>query len=199
MKTQEYSSLGLKVNVLVPESVTEFDTNAKREGACLAEAINNCVYRGTLAEFRDEFCIALEASTGVERKTKPSGKNDASGNPVLIYAESEGEYPKRVAAEKGVEITYFQSIADEVAGKLVFDASARERKAPAPKKIPQWATDTAKQFLSGAKSLEKFSAAFAKVVGTELVITGDDDASKEKSLAAQCVAFKAASDVFGKM
>jgi len=199
MQTKEFSSLGLKVNLSVPSTVEEFDQNAKRVGACLDEAVNNCVYRGSLAEFRDKFCEALAESTGVERLTKDSGKKDESGQPILTYTETEGDYAKRVAAEKGVEITSFQSLADSVASAIVFDASARERKAPTPKKLPDWAKKVAEEFLSGAKSLDKFTTAYAKIVGTPLVVAGETHEDKVKSLAQSAVAFKAANDVFAKM
>lgn len=183
----------------MPATVEEFDQNAKRSGACLDEAVNNCVYRGSLAEFRDTFCEQLESTSGVERATKDSGKKDDKGQPILTYTETEGDYAKRVAAEKGVDITSFQSLADSVAAAIVFDASARERKAPTPKKLPDWAKKVAEEFLSGAKSLDKFTAAYHKIVGTQLVVTGDTHEDKVKSLAQSAVAFKAANDVFAKM
>jgi hypothetical protein len=199
MQTKEYSSLGLKVNISVPSTVEEFDQNAKRTGACLDEAINNTVYRGVLADFREKFCEALETHTAIPRHTKDSGKKDSDGNAIMLYTESEGDYPKRAAAEQGVEVATYQHIADAVAAELVFDASARERKAPTPKKLPDWAKKVAEEFLSGAKSLEKLSAAFAKIVGTPLTVSGETHEDKVKSLAASAVAFKAANDVFSKM
>lgn len=199
MKTKTYSSLGLNVTLSVPESVEEFDQNAKRSGACLDEATNNVVYRGSLAEFRDSFCEKLSEQSGVSRLTKSSGKKDADGNDILVYAESEAEYAKRVAAEKNVEVSTFQPLADEVAASITFDAAARERKAPAPKKLPDWAKKVAEEFLAGTKSLPKFAAAYEKLVGQRLVVADGSQEDKVKALATACVAFKSAQDPFGKM
>jgi len=141
MKTKEYSSLGLKVPFEVPETVEEFDTNAKRVGACLDEAINNVIYRGSLAEFRDEFCSKLEAQTSIERNTEPVMKDGKpvvkDGAEVTRYSETEGDYVKRVCATKNVEADSFQTLANEVANATKFDASAAERKPSAPKKLAE--------------------------------------------------------------
>lgn len=213
MQTTKYNSLGLDVNLSVPSSVEEFDLNAKKVGACLTEAINNCVYRGSLATFRTVFLHGQEANveeglteisgldtiTGIERKTKESGKKDDKGNPILTFDETEGDFFKRILAEKGVEASTFQHHADLVASSIVFDASAKERKAPAPKKLPDWAKKTAEEFLAGTKSFDKLKAAYHKLVGTELVVAGETHEDKVKSLATGLVAYKAANDVFSKM
>jgi len=109
MKQQKYSSLGLDVNLSVPETLDEFDANAKKAGACLAEAISNVVYRGSLAEFRyhflhgisqqeiDEdkehatFAEGTQPIQGVEDLTKIERKTvqvkDKAGNPVVKDGE----------------------------------------------------------------------------------------------------------------
>ena len=105
MKTAKYSSLGLDVNLSVPETVEEFDQNAGKPGACLSEATNNVVYRGSLADFRYHFLHGVdqkeidadkdhkqfvegttpiqgvEALTKIERKTVPV--LDKAGKPVV--------------------------------------------------------------------------------------------------------------------
>ena len=124
MKSQQFKSLGLVVNLNVPETVEEFDLNAKKSGRALAEAINNVVYRDCLAEFRDNFCEKLESSTSVERKTKDTGKKRKvtsvvdgkeviTEEPILIYAESEAEFVDRVIAEKQICLLYTSDAADE--------------------------------------------------------------------------------------
>lgn len=135
---QKFRSLGVEVSVQVPATVDEFDQNAKSVGACLREAVSNVVYRGVLAEFRDAFCDAVEEKSGVERKRKDSGKKTEAGEVILIVDESEGEYLRRVRAEKGwtEDNSVLQSIANEVATELVFDASATEPKERKPKKVP---------------------------------------------------------------
>lgn len=135
--TKKYRSLECDVNIQVPASNEDFDSNAKKAGACLEEAINNVVYRGVLNDFRDKFCDAVEAKTGVERRTQPTGKKDDKGADILEYAESEKKYVDRVRAEKGwtEDNSVLQSIADEIATTLTFDASATERKPSLPKKL----------------------------------------------------------------
>lgn len=165
--------------------------NAKRAGACLDEAINNVVYRGSLAEFRDVFLhgraadadkgitalSGIEDITGIERKTKPVLKD---GKPVVkdgveasVYDETESDYFKRVVAEKGGEATQFQSVADEIAAAIAFDASARERKAPAgPKKLAAKYVTTAKAILASG-NFAKAQARFAQYSTPWPEFTGD--------------------------
>ena len=178
MQTKKFRSLGLDVNLKVPSSVDEFDQNAKRAGACLDEAINNCVYRGSLAEFRDSFQAVVAEKTGIERKTKPvidpktkQPKLDADKNPVEAWDESEAEYIGRVRQEKGWNddnVGPLQDWANEIAEALVFDASAPERKPTAPKKLAQKFKDVATRIFNN-NSQEKYRAQW------NLVFTGDRD------------------------
>lgn len=192
MKTETYSSLGLELNLSVPTTVEEFDQNAKKQGACLAEATNNVVYRGMLASFRYHFLHGVsekdltddkehkvlkagtkpikgvEEVSGIDRKTIPVMKDGKQvvrdGQPVEAFdpEDSEAKYFKRVCAAKGVEASAFKSIADAVSTALVFDASATERAPAGPKKLAQKYKDVALQFLTGKKNLEKLQKAFAK-------------------------------------
>ena len=183
MKSQQFKSLGLVVNLNVPETVEEFDLNAKKSGRALAEAINNVVYRDCLAEFRDNFCEKLESSTSVERKTKDTGKKRKvtsvvdgkeviTEEPILIYAESEAEFVDRVIAEKQITRESLQDLATSVASGIVFDASATERKPAGPKKLAQKYLDDAKKALESGK-LDTINARLKKNIGKEFVATGD--------------------------
>lgn len=96
MQTKKFSSLGLEINLNVPSTVEEFDQNAGKTGACLDEAINNVVYRGMLAEYREALLHGLpevkdaagnitrpaidglETITGIERPTKEVKNADGS-------------------------------------------------------------------------------------------------------------------------
>lgn len=193
MKTQKFTSLGLGINLQVPETVEEFDQNAKKTGACLAEAINNVVYRGSLAEFRNVFLHGREADetngvtaikglddlTGIERTTKPvldkNGKPTMrDGKEVTSYDETEKEYFDRVCATQSVEVEAFRTLADEVASAIAFDASATERKAPQPKKLAEIYKNSAKAVVGNIdKNWPKLEAMFAKT-GTALPVLGDD-------------------------
>lgn len=185
-----FSSLGVDFKHQVPASIEEFDLNAKKSNACLDEAINNVVYRNSLAEFRDAFIYGLPALTpdlekgittsrakvaglqeisGIPRKTKTEKRGDKE---VQVPDESEATYVKRVAAEKGWEGTddaahpELQAIADAIAPHILFDASATERKAAGPKKLPEDYLNAAKRiFANGNQEV------WAKKFG--LTLTGD--------------------------
>ena len=158
MVKQQFKSLGLDLNFQVPTSVEEFDQNAKNPGACLAEGINNIIYRGSLAVFRSTFLDKVEAETKIERKTEPTGKktkvevknSDGTVSTVeedqLKYAETEAVYFNRICAEKGVEASSFLTLAQSVADSVSFDASATERAPAVPKK-------TGKVYLDAAEKL----------------------------------------------
>jgi len=194
MKVQQFKSMGLAVNLQVPSTVKEFDENAKKEGACLVEAINNVVYRGSLAEFRDLFLHGREADkeanppvtaikgledvTKIARKTKATGKKDDKGNAIEVFDETEGEYFDRVCSQLKVEATHFQKLADEVAAALKFDASARERKPTGPKKLAAKYKDTAAAIMAGP-NLKRFLTDLEKMVGVKWTATGDKEKDTE--------------------
>jgi len=195
MKPRNYKSLGLNVALLVPETVQEFDANAKKEGACLNEGINNVVYRGALAEFRDTFLHGrkeepaadgkpavteikgVEQLTGVERLTEPVKGKDGKpvvkdGEAVTKYSESEGDYFDRVCATTNRTPESFQALADEVAAQIVFDASATERKPAGPKKLAQKYKLTAARILAGP-NLGNFVSTKLSNIGKTFTATGD--------------------------
>lgn len=139
MKSQQFSSLGLNINLLVPETAKEFNELAVGHPAkdpCLAEAINNVVYRGSLADFRRVHLDAVEKITGVERETEPV--LDDKGKPktkkatvievgpdgtktektveeeVLRYKDTEGRYFNKVWSKLNVESEVFAPLAQLV-------------------------------------------------------------------------------------
>jgi hypothetical protein len=214
MKTQQFKTLGLNVNLSVPTTVEEFDSNAKRAGACLEEATNNVIYRGSLAELRDLIIHGrdeekvdgkvtvtafkgLEEVTGVARKTKKvkSGKEQKE---VEVYDETEGEYIERLVATKKVELSTFQSHFDAAAALVAFDASARERKPAGPKKLAEKFKTIATEFLSGKKSLEKLNAALTKSISKTFTKTGDVE-KDTLALGWLCKEYADAQDVFAKV
>ena len=200
MTKQQFKSLQMAVSFEVPATVDEFDTNGKKVGACLAEAINNVIYRGTLAKFRDRFLhgqkadteklIAaiegVEARTGIERSSEPVLDKEKKpvvkdGEPVTKYNESEADYYKRVLAtlvEQGKyasdeeALASFQSLADEVAVSIPFDASASEYKAAGPKKLAAKYKLTAARIIAN-NSIEKANANYLSKIGKTFTTTGD--------------------------
>lgn len=154
MRIKKYDSLGLSVPVSVFESREEYNSAAKRpnEDAVVEDANDNLVYRGPLADFREEFCLAVEKATGVERKRTPvmgkdnKPKTDGEGNELFDWDESEARYFNRVLAQTGRSVESFQDLADEVCSKhenedgstgFVADPTQRERKPAGPKTPPK--------------------------------------------------------------
>lgn len=196
MKTTTFKSLGLNVNVSVPSDATEFDSLAKKSGACVEEAVRNVVYRGTLAEFRDillhgrkvvtatDTTPAVEGITGmdemfkIERKTKPTldkdgkPKKNAAGEELTAYDESEQEFFDRIVATHGITATDQQKLADVVNAALTFDPSASERKPAAPKKLPAKYSDIAKKILEGGK-IDALNTKLNKALSKSFTATGD--------------------------
>lgn len=123
MKKVEYSSLGLALNLSVPDSVEEFDKNAKRAGACLGEATNNVVYRGMLADFRYYFLHGIsQADLDADKEnklfvkgTKPiKGVDDETGiaRKELPVIDSKTKQPKM---KDGKPVTIFDPEDSEAA------------------------------------------------------------------------------------
>lgn len=164
--TKKFRSLGCDLNVQVPSTVEAFDTSARKVGACLEEAINNVVYRGVLAEFRDSFCEKVAEKTGIARRVKKTIKN-TKGEDVEVL-ENEGDFIAYVRVQKGwtEDNKELQSIADDVASSLLFDASATERKAPTPKKLPKDYVEAATRFFTNGTQ-EKWASKFG------LTLSGD--------------------------
>lgn len=146
MKANTYGTLkGLEVSCLVYDSYDEADRAAGKVNAMLESGNDNGYYRGPAQDVREFICEMLEAETGVERKTKETGKKNDKGEPILTFGESEGEYASRVCALKGWEdLKAFQSKLSEwakTAGPegtpLAIDIKERERKPSAPKKLAE--------------------------------------------------------------
>lgn len=181
MTNQTVKTLGLTIAVAVPSTVEEYDQMAKESGAALKSAVLNTIYRSYLAAFRAEFVEKIQALTGIERKTKPSGKfekgedgKEDPSKPILVFDETEAEYFDRVQAQTGKTADAFQSVADELVsavdeeGKLVlaFDPSATEKKPAGPKQV-------AKTYLEAAKTLvdQGIGEAVASKLAAKLGIT----------------------------
>lgn len=138
MLDKQYDVLGLKVNIKgIPTTAEEFDELAKRQNACLDEAVKNTLYRGTYSDIREELCEKIAEVHGIARKMKP-GKVRTDGTPgAEVPDETEADYIARAAArldeaeglnaDNGKGVARFQPIADEL--DVTFDPSAKERKA----------------------------------------------------------------------
>jgi hypothetical protein len=195
MKKQTFSSLGLEFEIDVPSTVTEFDKLAKKEGACLAEAINNVAYRGVLADFRDTFLHGREADkengqtafkgldeiTKISRKLKDTGRKNDKKEPIMVYAETEKDFFDRICAERKVEPKAFQDHCRATAAVMKFDPSQKERKPAGPKKLANKYKETASAIIKGPH-LNRFLTDLKKALGVEWVAPGKDEAVNAESL-----------------
>lgn len=178
---------------LVAESATEYDALAKKEGACVDSANNNTLYRSTLAQFRGNFLHGIEEVgkpgdekyvaplsgfeqiTGIERKTRDTGKTRGEGEtkePILVWDETESEYNKRGLAElvkarrtitiDGTSVGPFDSIESANAAfipvaqahldRIPFDPSETERQPKGPVKIAKIYVAVAEKLIAAGKA-----------------------------------------------
>lgn len=203
MVLKQYGTLkGLKVSVLVYESYDEADTAAGKVNAMLDSGNDNGYYRGPAQDVREYICELLEAETGIERKTKDTGRKDDKGQPILAFAEAEGEYASRVCETKGWEdLTAFQSKLDEWIttadeGKpLAIDIKERERKPGVPKKLAEVYRNSAVAcFKNKSVNWPRLESMLATNGVAMPTLTGDE----EKDITAVGWAIKAAKDAEAK-
>lgn len=214
MKTREASVGGHKVTLAVPESVEEYDSLAKKQGACLDAATDYEVFHGTLGEIRDKFCELIAKTHGIERREIGTGVFEGEGEEKKEVTKTERfeTYLTRVAAEKNLKgETPFQDIADSMssggANEVHFDPSVKVRQPGTGPKLPKYAEAQAIRFLDKTphpttgkvSSLPKFAQAYHKLVGKELPELTGDRAKDIKILGAACVEYQNAQDVFSKM
>lgn len=182
MKQVQITSLGLKLNTNVPETAAEYDQLAKKENACVDSAVNNTLYRSTLAEFRYNFLhglkpvgiegdenyvpglLGVEETTGIERRTRETGKFKGEGESkeaVIVWDETEGDFFKRVCAELvkadshasiDAAMLSFAPLGQQHLDAIPFDPSETERKEAGPKKIAKVYVDTAQKLIDAGKA-----------------------------------------------
>lgn len=169
MTKKVYTTMGLEVAFNVPESVEEYNLNAKRANACLSDAIDNTVYRGSLAEFRYAFLHGVNTKEGLsitladgskpviegidtltgvarltETKTLKAKNEDGSAKTSEVWAETEVEYFQRALAATKKTKDEFKALGQSVADLIAFDASEREKSATTgPKRIGKAFIDAA--------------------------------------------------------
>lgn len=193
MTNKTVKCVGVNYTISIPETAAEFDSLAKREGACVDEAVNNVIYRGTNADFRSAYLDALIAKTGIERELvdDPSGKKDEKGAVKQVPKNSEGKDVDIIVAQAGLDEAAQQAIADEVMSAkddkgnalVSFDPSARVR-APREAAIGKQDLETALSFLTGDQAkLTKVIKNIKKQGGVEVVLTGDQ-AVDQRAIAA---------------
>lgn len=117
MKSTNYTlTLGLIATLPTAESVKEFDTAAKRDGATLDGANSDYVYRGQLPQWWKAVDAGVRSKTGLPFLTKPHPK-EAGKN---VRAETPAAYIQRVVALGKIDVAGVQAIADSyMKGTLV--------------------------------------------------------------------------------
>jgi hypothetical protein len=164
MKSTTVRTLGFELNYSVPESVAEYDQLAKKDGAALESATDNVVYRSVLAKFRSALSSALANITGVERKTRDTGKvtknEDGTEEPVLVWDETEKDHFARVCAEQVASGKFaspeaaaasFLPLAQETIAAIAFDPSESERAPQGPVKVAKQYISIAQKAVDGGK------------------------------------------------
>jgi len=146
MKTVEYKSLGLVWALSIPETVEEYDTLAKKPGACLEAATDHEVYHGTLGAIRRKFAAAVDAALQKDGITVSwdSGKKDEDGEVVEL---NEQAWLNKAMVQSGKKITEFAGLQTEVLAAVPFDPSSKPREAATPRKTPEVYTNTAKAWI----------------------------------------------------
>lgn len=182
MKVIQVNSLGFSgLTKLVSETNEEYDQIAKRgPNAANDDAVASTLYRGTFPVFRDAFLEKVGEITGIERKTKESGKKDSEGNILVVWDETEGEYWKRVKAEKNLSdeaaVQQFGELAQKCMDDAPFDPSVKERKSAGPKSIAKTYTKIATEAVNTGKA-SALAELLATKLGHEVVLTGDNEAN----------------------
>jgi len=180
-KSIQNESLGFTFTVSnVPETVEEFDANAKHAGAALEEAINNVRFRGVNGDFRSQLAEKVESETGEARKVEPARaakENEKQEDVPTRYSETESVYINRVIASELITKEAVQKLADGIT--IVFDASPRERSSAGPALAKQYIDAAKKAILEGKQ--DKLAAQIAAYIGTDVAT---DETSLAKGLAA---------------
>lgn len=196
MKVVEYNSSGHVFKINVPSTVEEYDKLADKAGACLDAAIDHEVFHGTLGDIREAFADLVAEEFKTPRREVGTGKFvEEDGKKVEVLAtEKTSTFLERVAAEKNLDLATkpFQKVADRLSAggdKAVnFDPKAQKRSGLGPVLAKTYRENAAK-FLADAKSLPKVLKNLGKVLGKEVVVTGNTDEEKATSLGWQLKAY----------
>jgi hypothetical protein len=171
MKVRTQETLGMTINLLVPESVEEFDTMAKFEGACLQAGIDQIVFHDTLGTIRPAF-IKLLAGEGEEgkalrelypnlptRQVVSKGPKPARGEAPDIY-EKDTVFLTRVKASNVIPPADLQALLQKVADANPFDPSTSTSTSQLAKRFYNLADATVAHMSSSGASWDDFKTNF---------------------------------------
>lgn len=134
-KPYETNSLGYKLKFNGPAAVEEYDQAAGRVGACLEDACDNTIYRGTLPEWQAAWAKRLEEMTGIKRGIDQAATDRARArskkpDEVADVPEKVKAFDARVKASMSdADKAALNSVAQEVADSIVIDPSPAKRQA----------------------------------------------------------------------
>jgi hypothetical protein len=140
MAEYETSSMGYKLKFNGPDTVDAYDKTAGRVGACLEDAVDNTIYRGTLPEWQEAFGEKVLIPRFGERQVNQSATDAAktrSKTPekVADIMETWSRYHARVTAGMSDEDKKALAVeAQNIAATISVDPSPSKRQA-GPKKM----------------------------------------------------------------
>ena len=108
-------SLGLNFSLPQFESVQEFDTAAKRQGAALEYANAELTYRNTLPQMWRQLDELVQAKTKLAPKTKPHPEKTG----VAVRDEAPRAYFGRCIAAGAITLDEIQKLADGISAKSI--------------------------------------------------------------------------------
>jgi hypothetical protein len=132
-KQYDTNSLGYKLRFNGPATVEEYDQAAGRVGACLEDACDNTIYRGTLPEWMRAFAVRLEEMTGTKRGTDAEATARAKArskkpDDVKDVPEKVKAFHARVTASMSdADKNALNAVAQEVADTIAIDPSPAKR------------------------------------------------------------------------
>lgn len=190
MVSKKVNTLGFELSVNVPDSIAEYDTLAKKQGAALESAVLNVLYRSVFAAFRAQFAEAVENNTGVARLMEKTGKKvkneDGTEEDAVRFAETEKVYFDRVCAElvqNGEHPTVeaaaasFSQLAQETIASIAFDPSESEKAPTGPKKVAKAYTLLAEKAQAAGK-LDALASQLSSKLGNWKVEATVDSVAK---------------------
>jgi hypothetical protein len=132
-KSYETNSLGYKLRFNGPATVEEYDQAAGRTGACLEDACDNTIYRGTLPEWQAAWAKRLEEMTSTKRGVDQAATDRAKARSkkpeeVTDIPEKVKAYDARVKASMSdADKNALNAAAQEVADGILIDPSPSKR------------------------------------------------------------------------
>lgn len=161
MQTTTISPFGVDVTKQISSNPAEYDSLAKKIGACHEAAVNYYNYHRYFSDVRDVVLHGqpevkdsktgaiiqpeikgMDEVFGVERKSEPVLNKDKTPKlmqdgktPVTAWVEKEGDYFKRVVAEKSITEADLKTFVQSIVDQIPWNPSVSEHVARGPGKL----------------------------------------------------------------